>query len=508
GFEVMKPVKNATRGDILDAIDLYTRRLNQAGKDPVGLVYYSGHGVASRGINYLIPVDVKEPSSRALRSRGVKQSEILSILRQEAPQAAHYLIIDACRNELRGARGGKGFVPVNQQSGILIAFATAPKATASDIGRTSGPYAKALAAELQRPGIDDLNMFHRVKIAVSRATGGDQVPWTLDGIQREKRLKFAGERAVTTTKASQAAQDWKTVQSIRNPNALLAFARRYDGTIFADMARAIAKDLQSRTAKLTPAKPAVSRPPRSTPPKSNDQARGPPLKLLAGEKRAALVIGNSGYLSIPSLPFAGNDARDMASMFENAGFSVQTMIDVDLRGFVSALSSFARSADRFDTIAVYLAGAGASVDGEEYFLPVDADIRDRTDIKKQGIPLTRLKILNASDTKLRLFIFDTLRKNAIAERFSDKRNYLGPRRSVPEFDRPAKGNTVLAFAAERGSFSRSGGSGQSVYVSDLVANLTRSDAGLSQILDGIRKNVMGKTSSRQKPEMIIIRSNR
>ena len=39
-----------------------------------------------------------------------------------------------CRNTLQGARGGKGFVPVGQQSGVLVAFATEPGKTASDIG--------------------------------------------------------------------------------------------------------------------------------------------------------------------------------------------------------------------------------------------------------------------------------------------------------------------------------------------------------------------------------------
>ena len=155
GFEVLKPVTNATRADILDALDRYAAKLKQAGPDAIGFVYYSGHGIASKGINYLIPVDVEKPSTRLLRANGVKQSEVLQIIRSEAPRAAHYLIIDACRNELQGSRGAKGFVAVNQQAGTLIAFATAPGKTASDLGDGSGPYAKALAAEIVKPGVTD-----------------------------------------------------------------------------------------------------------------------------------------------------------------------------------------------------------------------------------------------------------------------------------------------------------------------------------------------------------------
>ncbi len=194
GFQVMRTVKNATRSDIMLALDKYAFLLNRAGPDAVGFVYYSGHGLASKGSNYLVPIDIEKPTTRLLRAKGIKQSEVLTLLKTEAPQAAHYLVIDACRNELRGSRGGKGFVPVTHQSGALIAFATAPGETASDIGDGSGPYAKALAAELVKPGVSDLLMFHNVRIAVSRATEGDQVPWTLDGIQRQKRLEFGTPR--------------------------------------------------------------------------------------------------------------------------------------------------------------------------------------------------------------------------------------------------------------------------------------------------------------------------
>ena len=190
GFRVLPIVENGTRADILDALDRYVSALRDAGPDAIGFIYYSGHGIAARGVNYIIPVDVTRPSTRLLRAGGVKQSELLDILQKEAPNAAHYLVIDACRNELRGSRGAKGFVPVNQQAGTLIAFATAPGQTASDLGKGGGPYAKALANELVKPNVPDLLMFHRVRVAVRKSTGGDQIPWTLDGIQRDQRPRL------------------------------------------------------------------------------------------------------------------------------------------------------------------------------------------------------------------------------------------------------------------------------------------------------------------------------
>ena len=117
-----------------------------------------------------------------------------------------------------GPTGGKGFVPVGQQSGVLVAFAAEPGKTASDIGQGSGPYTAALATELLKPGQSDLIMFHRVRVAVIDKTKGDQVPWTeawrsskrgplsrarrvpahiagrpRTGIQRRERVLFGGE---------------------------------------------------------------------------------------------------------------------------------------------------------------------------------------------------------------------------------------------------------------------------------------------------------------------------
>ena len=263
GFEVLKPVENATA---LGDADRHPRVRGQVESRRPGrhwVLYYSGHGIASAGENYLIPVDVEEPSTVELSVQGVKHSEVLAILRGEAPNAAHYLVLDACRNTLQGARGGKGFVPVGQQSGVLVAFATEPGKTASDIGQGSGPYAAALAAELVKPGQNDLLMFHNVRVAVMDKTNGDQVPWTEDGIQRRQRVLFGGESKSTLTpipqppavsaRLSEAAVVWDRTKDTTDDAVLEAFIARYKETFYADLARARLEELSKRrVAAATP----------------------------------------------------------------------------------------------------------------------------------------------------------------------------------------------------------------------------------------------------------------
>lgn len=282
GFDVMKPVRNATRADILEAVDNYAARLKKAGPDAIGFIYYSGHGIASRGKNYLIPIDIAKPSTRLLRANGVKQSEVLDIIRQEAPQAAHYFIIDACRNELQGARGAKGFVAVNQQAGTLIAFATSPGRTASDLGDGSGPYAKALAAELVKPGVTDLQMFSNVRYAVASATGNDQVPWALDGIVRRDRLMFGGSNT------SQPDASWPAV--VREKIANAETIEELDALL-----------------RLAPSEAASIR--------SKKQA------LLAAKQKGAKVIQAKSYklyVRIPGTPIAWLQGSEERSFIEHA----------------------------------------------------------------------------------------------------------------------------------------------------------------------------------------------
>ena len=83
------------------AILAFAAKLETAGPDAVGFLYYSGHGIASAGENYLIPIDIEEPTTVELSVQGVQRSEVLAILRGEAPNAAHYLVLDACRNDLQ-----------------------------------------------------------------------------------------------------------------------------------------------------------------------------------------------------------------------------------------------------------------------------------------------------------------------------------------------------------------------------------------------------------------------
>jgi hypothetical protein len=143
---------------------------------------------------------MSNPQTTPLSTNSIEQTDITDKLSRQAPNATHYVVFDACRNELqltkkeRKALGQeKGFVPIAQTTGLLIAYATAPQQTASDAGGDSGPYAK----EIVKPGVEAVTMFRNVQLRVKDAIGQD--PWltfpTLSAVY------LAGQRATTTTDA-------------------------------------------------------------------------------------------------------------------------------------------------------------------------------------------------------------------------------------------------------------------------------------------------------------------
>ena len=101
-------------------------------------------------------------------------------LSKQAPNATHYVVFDACRNELnllgpvaKAIGAEKGFVPMPPTPGPLIAYATAQGKTATDLGDNGGPCARALAEELIRPGIVAVTMFRNVQLNVQQSIGQD-----------------------------------------------------------------------------------------------------------------------------------------------------------------------------------------------------------------------------------------------------------------------------------------------------------------------------------------------
>jgi uncharacterized caspase-like protein len=226
------------------AMDIALKRhvieVRRAGRNAISFFYYSGHGVANpeTQINYLIPVDVTDADEDRLWLESFQQNTIIDVLSKQAPNATHYVVFDACRNELNmtGTAAAKtlsekGFVPLMDTAGLLIAYATAPRKTASDVGDDGGPYAKTLAEEMMKPGVEAVTMFRNVQLRVKQSIGQD--PWL--SFPSLPAVYFAGSKPPENLELT----FWASVKDSTSPTVLTTYLERYPNGEFAPIARAL-----------------------------------------------------------------------------------------------------------------------------------------------------------------------------------------------------------------------------------------------------------------------------
>src|ERR1700761_6694207 len=107
----------------------------------------------------------------------------------------------------------------------------------------------------------------------------------------------------------------------------------------------------------------------------------------AAEQRFALVIGNDEYHAA-KLATPANDAGLVADALQSAGFTVTGARNLDQATLRESFREFIGqvSAAGPDAVAlVYLAGIGLQFNGENYFVPIDADIQRDVDVPLQAI---------------------------------------------------------------------------------------------------------------------------
>src|ERR1700730_17768308 len=142
--------------------------------------------------------------------------------------------------------------------------------------------------------------------------------------------------------------------------------------------------------------------------------------LLSGnaalaDKRVAFVVGNSAYKNVAPLPNPAVDARSMAKLLRNVGFDVVEGSNLPRDKMTEKLLDFGKRAEKADVALFFYAGHGIAINGTNYLLPVDADIKSEMDVKLGtaiNIDLTLDQTM--SDAKVKLVFLDACRDNPFA----------------------------------------------------------------------------------------------
>lgn len=88
----------------------------------------------------------------------------------------------------------------------------------------------------------------------------------------------------------------------------------------------------------------------------------------------ALVIGQSRYEALPMLANPVEDARRVEQLLDGLGFDTMLALDRDARRLMRYLDGFVEDAQGVDVAVISWPGHGIEAGGENFLLPVDADL--------------------------------------------------------------------------------------------------------------------------------------
>jgi hypothetical protein len=212
--------------------------------------------------------------------------------------------------------------------------------------------------------------------------------------------------------------------------------------------------------------------------------------------RLALVIGNSAYRDAP-LENPGNDARAMANLFGEAGFSVDSYLDATRAEMVAAIERFGAAIRRPETkqVVFYFAGHGAQLDWRNYLAPVDAQVDTADQLRQNCVDIGVLLRELGGTARERTFIIilDACRDNPFGSA------YRPEQKGLAQFDAPV--GTLLAYATSpgKGAADDSGSGKNGLYTENLLRELSKRGTRIEDALKRVRLNVRLASRGAQVP---------
>ena len=189
GFDV-DMVEDATKDDMVRAV---SRLKSKITSDSVVMLFFGGYGVQAGRESYMLPVDAVIWKERDVRHTGVSIESVLDMMKEQGAKAK-LVVVDASRRnpyERRFRSYSHGLAPISAPDNALILSSNTPGKVADDI---KGEHS-VLVAEL----LNNLNaqasvesVFNKTRVAISRASEGDQVPTVSSSLLEDVKLSEAG----------------------------------------------------------------------------------------------------------------------------------------------------------------------------------------------------------------------------------------------------------------------------------------------------------------------------
>ena len=224
----------------------------------------------------------------------------------------------------------------------------------------------------------------------------------------------------------------------------------------------------------------------------------PSAAVVADGRRVALVIGNGAYKSVPMLPNPPSDAGDIAAALKRLGFTVTLLTNANFDEMRRGLIALGRDAAGADMAAVYFAGHGMEINGENWLIPVDAELKRDTDAANEAVSLQSVMLQVSSTMSLGLVILDACRNNPFAAKMNRS---LAVRAAVSGGLGRIEpvGNVLVAYAARDGTTALDGDARNSPFTAALLRNIETPGVEVTFVFRNVRDDVMETTRNEQQP---------
>lgn len=189
GFDV-DMVEDATRDDMVRAVNRLKSRIK---RDTVVMLFFGGYGVQAGRESYMLPVDAVIWKENDVRRQGVSIDGVLEMMKEQGAKAK-LVVVDASRRnpyERRFRSYSHGLAPISASDNALILTSASPGKVVDDgKGEHSvlvGEFLNNLNAQGSAEGV-----FNKTRLAISRASEGDQVPTVSSSLLEDVQFNEAG----------------------------------------------------------------------------------------------------------------------------------------------------------------------------------------------------------------------------------------------------------------------------------------------------------------------------
>jgi len=209
------------------------------------------------------------------------------------------------------------------------------------------------------------------------------------------------------------------------------------------------------------------------------------------DQKVALLIGNSTYSDSPLLNPV-NDARAMSQALRDVGFEVILRENANAADMKRAIREFGSRIQNGGTGLFYYAGHGMQVKGENYLIPINAEIYGEAEVEYEAVNvgLVLAQMENARNN-MNIVILDACRNNPFAKssRSMDK--------GLASINAPT--GTLIAYATAPGNVAADGSGNNGLYTEELLSQIRNPGLKIEDVFKRVRANVLKRSGNQQIP---------